>query len=41
MVTSVLSPEDEEVPRDDTRGDKNQTTLGREEEYSSPDLHMG
>ena len=32
VVTSVLSPEDEQVPTDDTRGDRNQTTLGREEE---------
>lgn len=40
VVTSVLSPEDEQVPTDDTRGDRNGTILGRGEEYSSPDLHM-
>lgn len=35
VATSVPSPEDEQVPVDDTSGDRNQIALGTEEEYSS------
>lgn len=35
VATSVPSPEDEQVPMDDTSRDRNQIALGTEEEYSS------